>query len=377
MKRYQLAIAVKEKEYSLRLAEYVRSSPFGDRWQISVFTHPNACKQFLNQGYNIDLLAAEPDLLAELQPDLSQIPSIALVSKLGESGEKFELLQYQSLPQLLRGMSGHFDVMSQMGKQSSKGSRNKVTILTVHSASGGVGKTTFALHLANAASNLGHRTFYLNLERFNTANLWLNHDGSEYESGVGLSDLLYGIKTRAQLSDQWLLQHRKYHSLLKCDYLPSFTNLEDRLSLSAEDAVAIVNTISESGHYDVIVLDMEDGLDELHVSLLERADHNFWIVNGEQSVLRKQQLAEKYGEQKWGEQFQSLIRKSELVCNRVDEVSKHKSNGLKFAPYSLPDVQEWRTGEPHILLSSSHYRAAVGKLLKHVLSEGDHAYGIR
>lgn len=255
-------------------------------------------------------------MLRELQPELACVPSIALVGKIGESDAKYELLQYQSLPQLLRGMSELFDVMSHTGTQSTDNGRSNSKVVTVHSASGGVGKTTFALHLANAASMLQHRTFYLNLERYNTANLWLSNNEAEAGSGAGLSDLLYGIKTRSQLQAQWLLQHRKYDPHLKCDYLLGFTNIEDRLALSAEDAVAIVDTISQSGHYDVVVVDMDDGMEELHIALLDRADRNFWIVTEDRSVLRKQSIANMYGEQKWGERFQRLLQKSQAIRNR-------------------------------------------------------------
>lgn len=381
MKRYQLAIALKEKEYTRRLADFVRSSSFGEKWQVAAFTHPGACKQYAKQGYMIDLILAEPDLLRELRPELAHIPSIALVSKLGGTGEQAELLQYQPLPQLLNGMDEQFEAMS--------GSRRNLSIrgvedcgakvITVHSASGGVGKTTLSLHLANAASARELKVIYINLERWNTSDLWLPPVEEENHE-EGMSELLYAIKAGSQLS-QWFLRHRKYHTILKCDYLPGFRNMEDRLSLSADDAVALVDAVSLGGLYDFVVVDLDDGFEELHISLLERSYRNFWMLTDAPSVNRKFSMAIEYGAQKWGERFARISQKSELVRNCIDKGGQgriQRKSELKYAPIVLPKVGEWNgVGDHPVLLSSTQYRAAVGSLLKHTLGEGAQVHGVR
>ncbi|RJE91274.1 hypothetical protein D3P07_04250 [Paenibacillus sp. 1011MAR3C5] len=383
MKRNQLAIVVKEKEYTRRIADYIRGSSFGERWQVSAFTHPNACKQFAKQGYAIDLIVAEPDLLRELQPELSHIPSITLVARLGETNGQPELLQYQALPLLLQGISDQFEAMGHkpMRGPTSNPNGNGALVLTVHSASGGVGKTTLALHLTGAASARGLRMLYLNLERWNTSELWLQPGGEAAWDGEGLSELLYAIKSGASSHVAWLAQHRKFHPQMKCDYLRGFRNQEDRASLLPVDAAAMVESIAQSGHYDGVVVDMDDGMDELHFELLMRADRNLWVISEERSALAKQTLMLQYGRQKFGEAFEKIAARSEVVCNGMNAELGNPMPTVEvaLAPVALPLVREWRRGELHPVWSSSSYRAAADRLCAHLLGGNEdlriHAVG--
>src|SRR5690242_6836390 len=104
MLRYQLAVAVSELEYARRLAEYVRDSPFGEQWQLTAFTNPASLIQFLKGGYAVDLIAAQPAMLAAASPHLpTGVPVAAFVAAKGQNAQyDAELLQYQPLPELLQ-----------------------------------------------------------------------------------------------------------------------------------------------------------------------------------------------------------------------------------------------------------------------------------
>lgn len=346
---------------------------------MSAFTHPNACKQYARQGIPIDLIAAEPDLLRELQPELSHVPSIALVSKLGENGgEQAELLQFQALPLLLKGLSEYFGKCRAAASEKSgiPAGAGGAKVVTVHSATGGVGKTTLALHLANAAGARGMKVFYLNMERWNTSYLWLDSRAEWEGSGEGMSELLYEVKNGSKSLGQWVAERRKYHSRLKFDYLSGFRNLEDRLSLHAADAVAIVDAVAQSGQYEMVIVDMDDDMSEMHVALLERGDRNFWVVSDDPSATAKQSMLLRYGLQKWGEKFQSIQNHSLTVCNRSEGsggAARSRREGIQFS-FHLPAVKEWSLGEQHPILASSSYRAAVERLFGQVFGESGAAH---
>lgn len=381
MKKYQLAVAVKEQEYLKRLADYVHDSKLGEQWQVTGFTHADACKQYVKQGYKLDLIAAQPELLTEMKEGLPNVPAVALVHKLGESKEEHELHQFQPLPLLLRRLSEiHARAASQpFHTAGAFDQAADVKIISVYSASGGIGKTALALHLVHAASTHRYRTFYLNLERWNTSDVWLgqpyNGDGANEGEGKGegLSELLYGLKAQPDQAVMWLMEHRKRHELLKGDYLAACTNLEDRLTLGAEDALSLVDVIVRSGQYDLIVIDLDDGLDELHTSIFELSNQVLWVLNDNASVRNKQMMALRYGEQKWSGRFGRLSRKFVFVKNHAASMA-HSSlsmiKGLECAPILLPEIREWREAADVTLLSSPMFRAAVDKLFMHIFLEG-------
>ena len=97
--------------------------------------------------------------------------------KRGESKAERELYQYQPLPMLLEQLSAMFNsyVREPTRLADSEGGTS-TKVISVYSPMGGTGKTAVALHLAHAASSYQRRTFYLNLERWNTAEAWLSMD---------------------------------------------------------------------------------------------------------------------------------------------------------------------------------------------------------
>ncbi|WP_053374430.1 hypothetical protein [Paenibacillus sp. FJAT-27812] len=378
MGKYQLAVAVREQEYLKRLADYIRDSKLGEQWQVTAFTNANACRHYLKQGYRVDLIAAQPDMIEELKEELSSIPIVALVLKLGDSSEENELHQYQPLPLLLQRLidiharAAVLPVYKGRVSEAAAG----VRVISVYSAAGGTGKTALALHLAHAASTHRCRTFYLNLERWNTSEMWLGSrrpgNGSSGGEAVseGLSELLYGLKAQPEQAVSWLLEHRKRDPLLQADYLAACTNMEDRMTLNEEDALGLVKVIERSGQYDLIVIDLESGLDELHAAIFERSNQVLWLLNDEASVRNKHAMALRYGEQKWGSRFHRLFSKFVGIAGKAEIPVSQETNGLAFARVQLPEIPQWRGAGNATLLSSPQYRAAVDKLFKHLWPEG-------
>jgi len=375
LNKYQLAVAVKEPEYLKRLADYIQGSKLGEQWQIIAFTHADAWKLYVKQGYKIDLLAAQPELLAEMKGELPNIAIIALVMQLGESKEEHELLQYQPIPQLLQRFSEiHSQAIAHAASSFGTTVRpTGVRIISVYSASGGTGKTALALHLVHAASTHQCRTFYLNLERWNTSETWLGGLKESEAKEEGMSELLYGLKAQPGQSVNWFLEHRKRDAQLKGDYLAPWTNLEDRLTLNEEDMAELLDTIARSGQYDLIVVDLDNGLDELHLAIFVQSSQVLWVMNDDASVRNKQRMALRYGAQKWSTRFSRLNNKFISVKNHVAgsvHVASSEIDGMAFAKTGLPEIPEWRGASHVALLSSPVYRAAADQLFKQLYLEG-------
>ncbi|MDQ6420320.1 hypothetical protein RB620_12825 [Paenibacillus sp. LHD-117] len=383
MSKLQLAVAARDKEYVRRLADYIRGSSFAERWQVTAFTSANSCKQYMKQGFGIDVIAAEKELAAELRDHAGSKPVVILVDRLSDSVEDRELLQYQSLPLFMGALeemvrnSSHMELQA-IGRQ---GHRNQAEglggagVVAVHSAAGGVGKTTIALHLASAAGVIGLRACYLNMERWDTSNVWLASGGKEGKPHEGLSDLLYRVKSGSSSNGGQIAKYCQYSPLLKCDYVPGFCNPEDRITLSGEDALTLVDAIAFSGRYDLVVLDLDDGWAEPQLSLLERSGIVYEVVKDDRSVIGKQQQAMRYARQMQGERYGEVLNRSQLVFNgsrmEADGRDWRTMFGVRETPVWLPEVPEWRDSGSHRPLTSSAYLAAACKLLKQSLKEGE------
>jgi len=145
------------------------------------------------------------------------------------------------------------------------------------------------------------------------------------------------------------------------------------MTLSGEEAVGLVDVIARSGQYDLVVIDLDSGLEELHTAIFEQSNQVLWMLNDDTSVRNKQGMALRYGEQKWGERFKRLSPKFVFVANRAvqaERVSLSGMNGLAYAQVQLPEVPEWRGQGQAKLLSSPSFRAAADKLFKHLCLEG-------
>ncbi|MFF2481819.1 hypothetical protein [Paenibacillus sp. NPDC058071] len=377
--RLQVAIAVKEQEYARRLADYVRNSPIGEQWQLTVFTHPDAFVQYLRSGYPVDLVAAQPSMLSAASDSLGKVPVAALVTARGQCPEYEEIRQYQPLPELLRSLSALYAGAS--GGKAHRGAEGDgSSVIAVYSASGGVGKTTLSLQLMETAAAKGCRAFYLNLERWSAWHYKL--DGGELEvggeghhQGEGLSQLLYVLKSQPERAGDWLLKHRKRHPRFKGDYLLPCSNQEDRLALSAADAEAIVKAISATGQYDLIVVDLDEGTDELHMTICERSDQIIWLLTDDPSVRRKAELAYRYAEQRWQGRFEAVERRFQFVVNRCSTERVPTADGGRFGAKhpiaaELPEQEsEGRRKSGGAIIASPVYKAAVERLFRFLIEE--------
>ncbi len=367
MGKIQLGLAVSDMEYTRRLAEYVRCGPFRDRCQLVAFTNAEAFRRYIKQGFAMELVAGEPALLEELKPELAQTRQVALVGRLGESRIQEEALRYQALPQLLQSLLER-NVAALAGKVMARGAiggyEEGPVVIGVSSVSGGVGVTALSLHLANGAGSMGLQTCYLNLERWNTANLWLDGHHASAKGG-GLSELLYEIKAHGKADKEWLGANRHHNTTLKGDYLTGFSHPGDSENLTAEDAVALIDYIAGSGRYGVIIVDLDHELSELHLSVLERCNTSFYVVADEASSLGKLSLAWGYANHKWGERHSRMLANNWVVRNRMRGMGTLAlPREYRSAPVGLPDVEAWREGRRGKLLESPAFRAASAELLK-------------
>lgn len=359
MSRQHLIVAVKEAEYAERLAAYIRHSSFGESWQLTAFTNPLSLRNYIAAGYSMDLIAVQPSFLEELGVELEGVPVAALVTRYGQCSAHKEVLQYQPVPQLIGAFSAvhaSFGEFHGGGRQSSE----SAAVIAVYSASGGIGKTVVARQLAQQAGIRGSRVFYLNLEQWNAASLWLGDEGGE-----DFAQMLYTLQAQPERASLRLTELRKRHGTMKFDYFAPCSNADERLSLTLEQGGLLLSTIAECGEYDAVIVDLDSRADPLHQAVFQYCTHLVWLVGKDAAAQCKTELALRYFEQKWGSVFREIKRKIRFVGARAAPLSGAADHSFSMRVEGvIPEAAELaeETGGA-ALIASPALRGAVESLL--------------
>lgn len=362
MSKLELIVAVKEADYARRLADYIRDHAFGESWRLTVFTNPQALRQYLKGGYPADLVAAQAEMLAEAGDCRPEAPVARLVP--GPARAEGEVAQYQPLPSLLMSLQAVYASGGGIPADSGGSRRGGAAVTAIFDAAGGLGKTTLALHLARQAGLRGDRVFYLNLEQWNATGALLGED-----SGTAMADMLYLLHTQPENAASKLAGHRKHSVMMKADYFPPAVNPEERMAMGGEEAAKLIGLLAGSGEYDLIIADMDSKLDPVALAVFERSDAILWLLSPSVTAYRKTELALEYARRKWARPFRETERKISFVLNRCPSVSSEEPQAeappFKKLAARLPEVGEWNGApQPDIWSAPPRYRGAVEQLLE-------------
>lgn len=353
----RVVIAVPQREYTAKLADYLREEEPG--WDIAAFTHDSALRRELQEGRTIDLLIGQPGLLREVTAFSSKVGKIiALVVEKGDSeGQWQEISQYQSLPAILSGLRG--------GAGATMGSSHSdCQILTMFSASGGIGKTTIGINLIRQAAERGMRTFYLNLEALNATSLLFGRGEPD-----SLSRLLYTMQVHPEQWNALLEQLCRHQPQLRTDYLDAPDHPGERLALTSDLLAVLLENIRKTGRYDLILVDPDSGAGDWHRKLLEMSNRVIWIVlDDAQTLLKTEKLL-----RHWEEQLDTAMNKIVFVLNKGSGGAIMNRWSLPSAtpPAMLPYIPQWKTiDQPSRLLASPSFSGAIDQLLDRIEAAG-------
>ncbi|RXZ84753.1 hypothetical protein EBB07_01675 [Paenibacillaceae bacterium] len=365
MRMHHFVISAPEQEYVRRLAAYMRDAPGAENWHVTAFTHPPALKQYLRNGYPVDLLVAPANFLQDVADVIpAHVLTVELAQRLDDlADQRLQLLQYQPLPQLLHGMNKlYYD--AGRGNAAERGDVGQPTIVASYSAIGGIGKSTLAMNMIRQSAAANKRCFYLNLETWNAAGLHLG-SGSEGET-EDLSHILYELQSEFPQPLARFRELRRRHAALMADYFEPATQPDERRGLTPQLVDGLLDTICASGDYELIVIDLDSTMDEAFVRILERCTWLFWLWEDEVTARCKTMLAQRYGKRKWGEAYkqqEGKIRYLQIGQAQSPGGNAGTADGIP-AHGKLPRIPQWsRAAHAGQLLSSPLYRGAVDSIL--------------
>lgn len=346
----RVVIAVSQREYAAKLAEYMREEQ--PDWEIAAFTHENAIRRELQENHQVDLLIGQIDFLQFVTKWSDKIGKIMVLveGKSQTTGQWQEVLQYQPLTGLLSSIRDGLESEDFVVRKGCQ-------VHTVLSASGGTGKTTIALNLIRQAGERGLRTFYLNMEALNSTSLLFGKGEPD-----SLSRLLYALQAHPEQWVKQLEQFCRHQPHLRTDFLDAPDHPGERLALSSELLARLLEGIRETGRYDLILIDPDSGAGEWHRKLVELSDRVVWVtVDDTQSLMKTDKLL-RY----WQSQHSDLLSKIIFVLNKGQGggmVNRWELPGISPAAI-LPYIPQWKAvDQPSRLLGAPAFSGAIEKLL--------------
>jgi cellulose biosynthesis protein BcsQ len=352
MKKIHLVIGDEDTKYIELFANYIRATEHAGKFSIKLFSQKENMEQYLETQSHINVLLATPAMLPDDIRSISSSVSAGSVIKLEDdrlSSVEVDLpsvYKYQPLNKLISEILAIY--YDEHGKQTSLlGKDQQSQVVAIYSATGGTGKTTFAVNLCRQIALQGASVFYLNLELMNSTPMFFAGDE---ESDVS-SQVLYYAKANPKQLVSKIESLKKHDAYSKIDYFDLAVNAEEMLDLSEQDVEQLIDGLINTENYNYIVIDLDDAFDDRVKAALKSSSRIFWLLNNDlQSFHKTAYLLQ---------QIDQLLEYSvsdqvHLTLNRhTGQLAEGLSAyGLSVRGY-LPYIPEWKNVHDSDQLTSS------------------------
>ncbi len=257
MSNRSLVICDKEEAYATAFANYltkIKTFPL----QVKVCTDLGQVEDMLEKQEIYLLLIHEKYQGRDLE-NLDVKRQILLVER--ETDKDRDgircLYKYQSadalLAEVLEACAGEKGVFVQPGSRSGYGKTKEV--IGVFSPVHRCGKTRYALKLGKELAHSG-KVLYVGMECYGGL------EGYFKEGSLSVADALYHVRQENQ--NLGSLLSVTVESMEGLDFLPPAKMSEDMRNISSRDWIELIRQIVESGIYETVILDMDDGISGLY-----------------------------------------------------------------------------------------------------------------
>lgn len=375
----------RDKDYIQAWLDYVQSSSSSSTMRFIAFSQWEAFRNHMNELDEQelpDLIIAEAEFLNPWLMnggDVSGIPWLMLSEGADEGHEAKRLMKYQPLPALLEAVRR---ACRQPRSKRSRHSGQETLTIGVLSASGGSGKTAVALHMAKQLGLAGYSVLYLNLETLDSSFPFLERglrQGSQHhvEAETGLSRLLYDLKARKREvkfgtdSDisvtgqmKTTVEYVVGHEALKADVFWPLANRKEMLQMTEADTVDLIRYLTDSGQYEVLILDGDSGWDERSDGILKTADTFVWLVEDDIAAMHRWGQWLQHNERNRTELLGSMLERTYFVINKYrEQVINPLPRPDLYVDAVLPYIPSWKQmNQEEVMLSSPIFQREVKRL---------------
>lgn len=264
-----------EEEYTLRMTDFLRSQR-GLPWKMRSYTSSDDLMN-IEKNNHISLLVVSEDSYIDRIRELD----VEKVVILNESGfvndEMINISKYQAAENVFHSLLEIYLEFASAGRKEMPGSR-ATRFIGIYSPIKRSLQTTFSLAMSELLSD-NARTLYMSFEHYIGV-----ADIMPGDREMDLADLVYFLNADAdkfKLHFQSIVKQRE-----KLNYVPPMKSGQNLLTVTSAEWVNLINRISETGLFDVVVMDLTDSMQGLF-EILRECEYVYTIMKNDRYAQAK------------------------------------------------------------------------------------------
>lgn len=271
--KINIALFDKNKMYTDRLVKGMQAN-YAKNVSIKVFSDEQYfASEIKSQYFDIAIIDYECASVRNCVPDRTVITLLVKDNTIEEYEGIPAIGKFQKVENIYKRIVGIYADNSAGLKVRGRGTKANVVYFT--SAQGGVGTSSVAAAYAIRLAFAGEKVFYLNLERFGSANSFFSGEGNG-----SFSDVIYALKSK-NVNFSLKLQSTLKTDQSGVDFVDGCRNAFDMMELKDNEIMELVEGISIIDNYDAIVIDYSGTLDSRQQLLMrEHADSIVYVCDG-------------------------------------------------------------------------------------------------
>lgn len=365
MDKINLVIVDKNVDYLEFLTAFIRKSEYINIFSIKTFSSIDNLLIYLKTNEKVNILLIDNNLYT---PDTYlAVKDSTMIFKLSETASSseidlYQIYKYQPLNNLFSKIFAiYFEGEGLIPEKLNF--KNTTKTISVFSTIGGSGKTVFALNLAKQLAQRDYKVFYLSLEAINSTNLFFSLTNS-----YDFSKVIYYLQSTPKTIDKKLELYKKHDPFLKIDFFEPASNLMEVNELTKEDTVNLINSLSETGKYDYLVIDLDSSINGRLFGSLASSNYFFWLLLDNYGYLTKTKLLLK--ELTIIPEFKSYYERINFIQNEsLVNIGDNYLYDYNIAGY-LPFVPKWKSLiDVHDFFKSDEFTDQIEGLIDSLLIE--------
>lgn len=278
MNKLKIVLYTEDETYASFFSNFMINPENGNKYTAKIFTNLDSFRENTrNQKQHI--LLTDADVNSEDVKVFEQIIKISDTNNQSESGN-LVLFKYQPLKDLMSQVIAHYYMQSGKAVRIVDG-KQRESVITFYSASGGTGKTLFSLCLAKHLALLEKKVFYLNLELLHTTYLYFK------EEKPSSAEVLYYLKNNPERLVPKIESLKSRDALSNIDYFALPTNPEEMEIITRNEVETFIQALKQTKNYDYIIIDLDSSLHVRNSTSLDISDEIFWILSTDETSFER------------------------------------------------------------------------------------------